>query len=253
MYGNMIRMSSAVSSTFPGVLAKPLGEKHRPATARRRYRALTSASSSDRQQRRDARRRDRASRRSPRARLIFGEYRHERHARTRRRQTAAAEYWADGMRLRNASILQAGAEADAFRLSRMSPVIRDSSVNALTVDSALSRFIARRACASPKRACACFIGRADRLWGGLQDEEATKRANRQRFRLAPNPESRYYARSFRVLHRTLGQTCIYIEGTRENRVAITAGARTFALTVAIEDSRTWQTLPKPANVPGKEK
>src|SRR5450755_2407807 len=46
-----------------------------------------------------------------------------------------------------ASICKPAPNPTAFRLSRTSPVILDSSVKALTVDSALSRFIAKRACA----------------------------------------------------------------------------------------------------------
>jgi hypothetical protein len=120
------------------------------------------------------------------------------------------------------------------------------------VDSALSRFIAKRARASPKRACAFHWPRGSGLeWVARRRSE--EESNRQRFRLAPNPESRYYARSFSGAPPDPRPGSIYIEGTRENRVAITAGAPTFASTVAIEDSRTWQTLPKRANVPGKEK
>jgi hypothetical protein len=96
------------------------------------------------------------------------------------------------------------------------------------------------------------MGRADRVWSGLQDEEATKRATGTGSGLRQTRKVAIMPGLFRVLHRTLGQP-YFIEGTRENRVAIAAGARTNALTVAIEDSRTWQTLPKRANVPGKEK
>jgi len=86
---------------------------------------------------------------------------------------------------------------------------------------------------------------------GCTDEESTKNRRKsdeasdwQRIRLAPNPESRYYARSF--------------WGAPPNaRLAMfsapSAPVPTNAPIVAIEDSRTWQTLPKRANVPGKRK
>src|ERR1700674_742476 len=91
-----------------------------------------------------------------------------------------------------ASICKPAPKPTALRLSRTSPVILDSSVNALTVDSALSRFIARRACASRP-------SRGSGLEWVAQTENRRKSAeasDRQQIWLAPNPESRYYARSF---------------------------------------------------------
>src|ERR1700682_288990 len=126
-----------------------------------------------------------------------------------------------------ASICKPAPKPTAFRLSRMSPVIRDSSVNALTVDSALSRFIAKRACASPKRACA-FHGPCGSGLEWVARRRSNEESNRQRFRLAPNPESRYYARSFSGAPPDPRPGRTYIEGTHKDRVAITAGALTHA-------------------------
>src|SRR5271165_1485452 len=83
----------------------------------------------------------------------------------------------------NASICMPAPKATALRLSRTSPEMRDSSVMALTVDSARSRFIAGRG--DRKRTAK---GMARRTSGGRQ----------MRGRVAAKGKNDYYARSFFV-------------------------------------------------------
>src|SRR5436309_7855570 len=137
-YGNMMRISSAVSSTLPGVLAKPLARRYTShgaaSTPSAEITSSTTASSAPTEPTRSCV----AS--SPRCRLYSA-----------RMGTKACEKAPSANRRRKmfgsrnaaskASICSPAPNATALMLSRARPVIRDSSVIALTVDSAFSRFI----------------------------------------------------------------------------------------------------------------
>src|SRR5438552_9100556 len=137
-YGNMMRISSAVSSTLPGVLAKPLARRYTShgaaSTPSAEITSSTTASSAPTVPTRSrvasaprcrlysARMGTKACEKAPsanRRRRMFG------------RRNAASK----------ASICSPAPIATALMLSRARPVIRDSSVIALTVDNAFSRFI----------------------------------------------------------------------------------------------------------------
>src|SRR6202171_884670 len=126
-----------------------------------------------------------------------------------------------------ASICKPAPNPTAFRLSRTRPVILESSVNALTVDSALSRFIAKRAYASPTRACAfptrtsAFPARAcafhEPRGSGSEWVALTKRATGSGFGLRQIRKVAIMPGLFRVLHRTLGQAAFGSVGRRTHQ------------------------------------